>query len=119
MYKSLLAIVAALLLISCQDEFKNPDNLKLLSLEEIKKEYIKADSLNNLEDRSNIDTTSIILGIDERNGKVLIRTCQSRGFGCLLFNNYYTILYQNCDSVCCESSKPGNPIRSMTDNWRL
>ena len=106
MRQTLILLLSFILFPGCSDEIENPDNLKLLSLDNIKREYAIADSLNKLEDRSNLDTTTIILGIDKRNGKYIIRTCLNRGFGCLMFTNYYTILYQNCDSVCC--TKNGN-----------
>ncbi|RIJ49290.1 hypothetical protein D1614_07010 [Maribellus luteus] len=106
MYKLLYVLFPALLMISCDHEIENPNNLKLLGLDDIKREYQIADSLNYLPDRSNIDTTTLILGMDERNGKVVIRSCQTRGFGCILVTNYYTILYQDCDSICCK--KNGN-----------
>ena len=99
-------LIFSILLFACDDVIDNPDNLKILSLNDIKREYTIADSLNNLEDRSKLETTTVILGIDERNGRYLIRTCLNRGFGCLMFTDYYTILYQDCDSVCCE--KNGN-----------
>ena len=99
-----ILILFPILLFACSDKIENPYNLKLLSVRDIIREYAIADSLNKLDDRNNIDTEPVILGIDERNGKQLIRTCINRGFGCLLFSDYYTILYQDCDSSCCEKS---------------
>ncbi len=91
-----------ILIIGCNENEEFDSNFPVLSLEDIKKEYQIADSLNSLEDRSNINTSTIILGVDRRNGKIIIRSCEDRGFGCLLFSDYYTIKYEDCDSVCCE-----------------
>ena len=99
-----IVLFISVLLLACNDEIDNPDNLRILSVNDIKQEYYTADSLNNLEDRSNIDTSTLVLGIDGRNGKYVIRTCLDRGFGCLLFSDYHTILYQDCDSVSCENN---------------
>ena len=88
MRQILILLLFIVLTNACNDEIDNPDNLKLLSLEDIKREYAIADSLNRLEDRNNIDTATIVLGIDERNGKYLIRTCLHRGFGCLMYTDY-------------------------------
>jgi len=101
MRRILIFLLFIILTHACDDEIDNPENLKLLSLEDIKREYAIADSLNRLKYRSDIDTGTIVLGIDERNGKYLIRTCLNRGFGCLMFSDYFTILYEDCDSVCC------------------
>jgi hypothetical protein len=98
------SILFLILITGCNEEPGFADDVPLLTLDEIKQEYYIADSLNRLEDRSNIDTSTITLGVDKRNGKVVIRTCQTRGFGCLLFTDYYTIKYQDCDSVCCEKN---------------
>jgi len=99
------SILIFILIAGCKENDEFDSTLRLLSLEDIKREYQIADSLNNLEDRSEIDTSTIILGIDKRNGNVITRSCENRGFGCLLFTDFYTIKYQNCDSVCCERSE--------------
>uniref|UniRef100_UPI003217380F hypothetical protein n=1 Tax=uncultured Draconibacterium sp. TaxID=1573823 RepID=UPI003217380F len=106
--KKLILLPVLLFLFACTEEntINYPVGTRFLSLDGIKHEYAIADSLNRLSDKSKIDTTTIRLGVDERNGKMLIRTCQTRSFGCLLFSIFYTILYENCDSVCCE--KNGN-----------
>lgn len=99
-------IILSILLFGCSDEIENPDHLKMLSLNDIIHEYTIADSLNKIEDWNTLDTETKILGIDKRNGQVIVRECRTRGFGCLLYTNFYTILYQDCDSLCCE--KNGN-----------
>ena len=100
------AILFFLLLNACSEsietDFQEP--LKKLSLEEIKREYAIADSLNRLKDRSHLNFETIILGIDSRNNQTIIRTALNRSFGCLMFTDYFTILYLNCDSVCCEKN---------------
>lgn len=102
-------------LFSCSDNEPHlPDGVRILSIEDIKREYAIADSLNYMKDRTNIDTATIILGIDERNGRYIERVCMDRGFGCILFSDFYTILYQNCDSFCCKRSG-----RWIIDSWGI
>jgi hypothetical protein len=98
------SILFLILITGCNEEPDFADDVRLLTLDDIKQEYYTADSLNRLEDRSNIDSSTITLGVDKRNGKVVIRTCGTRSFGCLLFTDYYTIKYQDCDSICCEKN---------------
>lgn len=105
MVKFFTFIVLLFLILGCEKDIPEPpDSLTLLTLDDIKREFAIADSLNNLEDRSNLDFETTILGIDSRNNQTIIRTPIDRGFGCLLFQNYFTILYLNCDSVCCENN---------------
>ena len=105
MKSAFYTILIFILLTGCNESLDmESDFTRILSLEDIKREYLIADSLNLLDDRSNLDFETKILGIDKRNGQVIIRTCLNRGFGCLLYSDFYTILYINCDSVCCETN---------------
>ena len=103
--RHLYRIIFFLILISgCNKNNDFDSDVHILTLDDIKREYEIADSLNYLDDRSNIDTSTVILGVDKRNGKIIIRTCRTRGFGCMLFPEYFTLEYLNCDSVCCEKN---------------
>ncbi len=95
-------MLISILIFGCNDNLDIDRHIRMLTLDDIKREYCIADSLNNLKDRSNTDTATVILGVDKRNGEVVVRTCQTRGFGCLLFTDFFTIKYQDCDSVCCK-----------------
>ena len=85
--------------------FENQDagteHLRELTLADIKREYVIADSLNRLADKSDVDMGTKILGVDRRNGQIIVRTCGPRGFGCYLFTNYFTLEYLDCDSLQC------------------
>jgi len=105
MVKFLLFIVLLFLLLGCEKDIPDsPDTSPLLTLDDIKREFAIADSLNHLDDRSYLNFETTVLGIDSRNNQTIIRTPMDRGFGCILFQNYFTILYLNCDSVCCENN---------------
>lgn len=111
--KQILCSIILIAFFSCtDDEPYFQDDARILTIQDIKREYAIADSLNYMDDRSNIDTTTIILGIDERNGRYIQRVCIDRGFGCLIFSDFYTLLYQDCDSICCEGD--GN---WLIDSW--
>lgn len=103
--KKLLPVTLILIfLLSCEDQnFVDHEAFPMLSLEDIKREYATADSLNRLEDKGDFNHETIILGIDERNNQTIIRTPATRGFGCIIYDDYLTILYLNCDSACCET----------------
>ena len=105
MTKYLFYIILIFLFAGCEERLIDTStSLPLLTLDDIKNEYIIADSLNKLEDRSSLIFKTRILGIDSRNNQTIIRTPINRGFGCLMFEDYFTILYLNCDSVCCEEN---------------
>ena len=102
MIKKLAAGFLLIFLFACtENDFENTEPIPLLSLEQIKREYFIADSLNLLHDRSHLNFETVILGIDKRNNQTIIRTPVNRGFGCLMYPDFFTILYLNCDSVCC------------------
>ena len=105
MQKNLLVILILFFFVGCEENtIQDTEPFAILSLEDIKREYAIADSLNLLEDRSGLNLETVVLGIDARNNQTIIRTPLNRGFGCLLFSDYFTILYLNCDSMCCTTT---------------
>ena len=102
--KYLFVIILALLIFACDEEVNNPYHLKLLSVSDIRQEYIVADSLNRVEDILTLPCQTDTLGVDIRNSKIVGRVCGTRAFGCLLYTHYYTVLYLDCDSAKCEKN---------------
>lgn len=99
-----LSFVVVAACVKIETDTETTEATRLLSVEDIKREYEIADSLNRIEDRSQLNFETVVLGIDKRNNQVIIRTPVDRGFGCLLFSDYFTLMYVNCDSVCCENN---------------
>jgi len=81
------------------------DELRDLTLDDIKREYSAVDSLNVLVFRNELDTSKIdrymVLGRDIRNSSIVVRRGEARAFGCIFYDLVFGLFYENGDSSRC------------------
>ncbi len=93
------------LILTCRGPEGPEDELRDLTLGDIKREYSVVGSLNVLVFQNELDTSKIdhyvVLGRDIRNEGIVIRRGEKRLFGCMLYPLVFGLFYEDCDSSEC------------------
>ena len=99
-----IVVLISVVLFSCDKDDVDWNKMRYLELAEIQQEYTIVDSLNNIEDRSQFETDTLTIGVDERNGRIIVRTCGPRSIECIPQPKHFTLLYLNSDTVSCKKN---------------
>ncbi|MBL7013681.1 MAG: hypothetical protein ISR83_04615 [Candidatus Marinimicrobia bacterium] len=93
-------LLTAFINISCN----TPSEINNINILEIKDAFSHVEDLNEkiLSGQSAEEPQLIVIGIDERNGLTIIQKKSSKCFGCIMFDEWYDIYYDDLTEEECD-----------------